>query len=267
MSGAGDCACKTLGPLGRVGPLGADNSRQQLGRSFKLQIGNSPTVIGEVPLNRDSLLVYTGSGVEDEDTGKAAGDAYASALSITCHLDMIDTEESPQPQPGNILGEIEWGTDGTSAKAEFDWKHGTVIQVSGSFVKLRAFLESVPGLDPDEVVVRQTVGGHIGYYPVTKCAPTRTLFVGGIADAGESDPLRIPRFACKTFFLGVPAVASNDVVIRYRAQPASAPIAEGQGALASSLGFLIPNGAHYVTVTNDSGDPIVDSRLIFELAL
>ncbi len=262
--GQKDCACKMLGPLGRVGPLGADNMRQQLGRSFKLRVGNSPQQPGVAPLNRNATLIFTGAGVEDQETGKAAGDAYASALSITCHLDMIDAPAEPQPQPGNILGEIEWGTDGTSAKAQFDWKHGTVIQVSGSFVKLSAFLQGVPGLDPAEVVVEQTVGGHIGYYPVTRCLPTRTFILGAIANAASSLLIRIPRFACRTFFLPVPFDAPS-LVTEYSTDPAPTVIAEGVAT--SPAGLVIPGGAHYVRVSNRGATPLTNSRLVFELAL
>lgn len=263
--GEKECACKRLGPLGRVGPLGADNMRQQLGRSFKLRVGNSPTQLGAVPLNRDSILVFTGSGVEDEETGKAAGDAYASALSITCHLDMIDTPVEPQPQPADILGEIEWGTDGTSAKAEFDWKHGTVLQVSGSFVRMSAFLEGVPGIQPP-ALEEQTVGGHIGYYPVTRCLPTRTFALGPIQGTGTaSDIIRIPRFACKAFFFPLPFVAGvTDVTLEYISIVGTG-IAQADAL--TPTGNIIPGRAHYVRVINNAVPALVNAQLVFELAL
>lgn len=185
----------------RGGPLGLDNYRKQLGRSFEL---------GD-PLERTKcILLYCGAtqNLAGDDTRRAAGDAAASLISVSCTY--RSHNEANADRPLTVRGTIEWGTDGHQCVAQYDWLNGTVIQVSASFIKVvaqivdtQALGDEAPTHDPDAIC---TVGATIGYWGAARLAPTLTQQV---ALAGEAAPaplptavLAIPRFARRLWWLG-----------------------------------------------------------------
>ena len=104
------------GDLAKWGPLGSAKIRRQLGRSVKLEAAGGRT--------RAEVLVFTGADAPD-DHALSCGDALASTATIT--LSIIQQNVSAGEPIAVIEVTIEWGTDGTSAQARFDWLNGGVI--------------------------------------------------------------------------------------------------------------------------------------------
>lgn len=157
-----------------AGPLGSTNMRRQQGRSFLLT--NDP----ERPLLRERLIFTGGVGKGN----KGVGDAYASACTIAC---------SRGGELGTVIGTIEWGTDGHSNVAYFDWLNGTCIHVGGSAFTLTA--ELVPD-GANEAIAENTsvtVGASIAYYAASRRPPTRTIYAP-LAGLGPVE-LEVPSFA------------------------------------------------------------------------
>lgn len=146
--------------LAKTGPLGANKIRRQLGRSIKLEASGGKT--------RAEVLVFTGADAPD-NFDLDYGDALASTCTIT--LAVIQQNVGADEPEAVIEGVVEWGTDGTSAAARFDWLNGGVVVVSGSSFKVSAELLTIPeGRSVD-------VGAFIGYYTVPCCTARLTRVV------------------------------------------------------------------------------------------
>lgn len=180
------------------GPLGLDNYRKQLGRS---------DILCTARQKNKAILLQAGAtqNLRGDDTQRAVGDAAASAMQISCTY--RPDNDAALARPLQVRGLIQWGTDGHQAESYFDWLNGTVIQVSGSFVRVIAEIvdnlgagESEPTHDPDAQV---TVGATLGYWNAARLAPTLTQqlrLVG--ADPGPAAVVVIPRFARRLWWTG-----------------------------------------------------------------
>lgn len=209
------------------GPLGANNMRRQQGRSFALSNA------GNAPMTRERLIFTGGVGKGN----KGDGDAYASACTIACSRDM--------QAPGTVLGLIEWGTDGHSNSAYFDWLNGTCIHVAGSSFCLTA--ELVP--DRDAVAIAPgttvTVGASIGYYAASRRPPTRTIY-GPIAGPGAID-VEVPAFASVLHVAS--SITPLVVAVEFRT-PGGLILANYLAAdFAAGASVPIPNGALLARLT------------------
>lgn len=151
------------GLLAKWGPLGTDKIRRQLGRSCRLEAAGGKT--------RAEVLVFTGAD-SSESNALDIGDALASTCTVT--LAILQQNVGINETIAVIEGSIEWGTDGTSASARFDWLNGGVIVVAASSFKVSAEILSIP----DDRSVE--VAAFISYYTVPCCAGRLTR----IAEAG-----------------------------------------------------------------------------------
>ncbi len=145
------------------GPLGASKMRRNLGRSCRLEAAGGKT--------RAEVLVFTGADASD-DNALSVGDALASTCTVT--LAILQQNVGVDEPIAVIEGSIEWGTDGTSASARFDWLNGGVIVAAASSFKVSAEIISIPDGRSVEVAA------FIGYYTVPCCAGRLTR----IAEAG-----------------------------------------------------------------------------------
>lgn len=165
------------GALARWGPLGGQNTRRQLGRSIRLEAAGGRT--------RAEVLVFTGPTNADGPSELDVGDALASTCTVT--LAIIQQNVGNDQPIAVIEGTIEWGTDGTSASARFDWLNGGVIVAAASSFKVSAEIVSIPeGRSVD-------VAAFIGYYTVPCCAGRLTRVAPG--PVGVPITIPIPQMA------------------------------------------------------------------------
>lgn len=169
-----------VGTLEQFGPLGADNKRRQLGRSFTLELG----------VREDATLVYAGA-VRAEHGGPSLGESLSQQMVITCTKALLGTLEANSK--ARVQGVLKWGGDGHQSVARFEWLEGTTVRVVGSFVSLVA--ELVEGLDGSEPNTPVQVGAFVGYggprRPAVLCdygtttegAPTLTFEIPPFAQA------------------------------------------------------------------------------------
>lgn len=244
------------------GPLGSDNYRQQLGRSFELG----------APVNKlRQTLVFTGATQHTRApvglARRALGDAAASLVQVTCTYRGEGETNSERPLP--VRGQIDWGTDGHQSTAYFDWLNGTVLQVSASFVRVTAEVVGVMAQDEeepsysDEAIV--TVGATIGYGATNRPAPTLTQQVRLVA-VDETPPeafVAIPRFARRLWWLGAvqPLVAwcigPSDTLQIGQVDPLS---------INTRQAYERPGPATHLRVVGDFG-PATVNTLVWELVL
>lgn len=245
------------------GPLGLNNYRRQLGRSFEL--GGPSGKLKET-------LVFTGATQRTDPrvamAARAPGDAAASLVQITCTYRGENTDNAARPL--TVRGQVDWGTDGHQSTAYFDWLNGAVVQVSGSFVRVTAEIvgvlsveDTTPTFDPDAVV---TVGATIGYGGATRPPPTLTQQVRLVQD-GVDPPqavLTIPRFARRLWWLG-PAPAS----VAWAAGPTAAlELAQIDPLTVSTRqAYERPGVATHVRITGNGGPTPQLNTLTWELVL
>lgn len=200
--------------------------RRQQGRSFKL------SNVGPSPMLRERLIFTGGVGKGN----KGIGDAYASAVSIACSRDGA---------PGSVLGTIEWGTDGHSNTARFDWLQGTVIHVAGSAFTLTAELipdKNEEALAPDLTV---TAGASIAYYASSRQRPTRTLYAAG--PIGGAVDVEIPAFAASLHLSS--DVSPLAVAVEFRTDGGLVLSTYLAADFAAGAFVPVPNGATFARFT------------------
>lgn len=233
-----------------LGPLGADNMRRQQGRSFRLHTNTTPGIgvqPGQAPTTRERLIFTGGVGKGNE----GIGDAYASACTLACSI----------TGRGTVRGKIEWGTDGHSNTAYFDWLQGTVIHVAGAAFTLEA--ELVADAADEELAgdLDVTVGASIGYYAAGRRAPTRTLY--GAAPPAGAVEIEITPFAA------VLHVASNvaplDVLAEFLNAASVVLTAYTETDFAAGASVPVPNGAVAVRLTAPVGAQVFAA--VFGLSL
>ncbi len=183
------------------GPLGLDNYRQQLGRSFEL---------GGPVEKLKQTLINTGATQRTDPrvsmAQRAQGDSAASLVQVTCTYRGENDDNAARPL--TIRGQIDWGTDGHQSTAYFDWLNGTVVQVSASFVRVTAEVVGVMGLEDEAPTFDEdalvTVGATIGYGGANRPPPTLTQQVRYVQDGVDLPEavITIPRFARRLWWLG-----------------------------------------------------------------
>jgi hypothetical protein len=232
------------GSLALWGPLGAAKTRRQLGRSIKLEAAGGRT--------RAEVLVFTGPTTADAASELDIGDALASTCTIT--LAIIQQNVSANEPVAVIEGTIEWGTDGTSASARFDWLNGGVIVAAAASFKVSAEIVSIPAGRSVEVAA------FIGYYTVPCCTGRLTRVAPG--PVGVPITIPIPQMAQAVLPLtddltGAIVQFTSDLAGTialygpHTLPPGPAPVGVNQWPVP------IPPGAAAVIVTpTDAGGPI-----------
>lgn len=200
--------------------------RRQQGRSFEL------TNILPKPCTRERLIFTGGVGKGN----KGDGDAYASACTIFCSRD---------GRAGLVLGTVEWGTDGHSNVASFDWLNGTCVHVGGSSFTVTAELIPDPGADALAENLRVNVGASIAYYAASRLRPTRTIYAP-LGGAGDVD-VEVPAFA-SLLHVGS-TVSPLAVTAQFRTEGGLALATYPAAAFGGGASVPIPNGASIVRLS------------------
>lgn len=250
--------------LFRDGPIGTDNYRKQLGRSFNLGL----------PVEKlKETLVYTGATQRTRAgangmAGRAPGDAVASLYQITCSY--RGNNDANDDRPLVVRGQIDWGVDGHQCTAFFDWLNGAIVQVAASFVRVSAQVvpqyggdDEAPSFSEDAICV---VGATIGYGAAIVAPATYTQQIRLEQTAPPALPtvaLDIPRFARRLWWLGpVPSSA------QWANGPSSAQ-ALGEVdplGLNTRQAYERPGGASQLLIAGNAGLPTLNS-LVWELSL
>jgi hypothetical protein len=245
----------------RDGPLGLRNFRRQLGRAF---------VLCTAAQKSQETLLFLGA-TQNRDVNRldprADGDAAASLVQISCTYEGVNEQNAARPL--QIRGTIAWGTDGHQCVAEFDWLNGTIVQVSGSFIKVSARI--VDNFDADDVLPTHDplaavrVGATIGYWAASRLAPTFTQQIrldGTPPLLAPVVAVAIPRFARRVWILG-PTLSDVDWAI---GPAAGQEIAQVDAAgVNSRQAYERPGCATHLVLT---GNPTVTlTTLTWELVL
>lgn len=230
------------GALAQWGPLGSSKLRRNLGRSIRLEAAGGKT--------RAEVLVFTGADSSDNNA-LAIGDSLASSCTVT--LAILQQNVGVDEPVAVIEGTIEWGTDGTSAQARFDWLNGGVLVAAASSFKVTAEILSIP---PGRSV---EVAAFIGYYTVAGVAARLTR----IAAAGGS-LIPIAQMAQTVVPLTDDA---NGVTLQFTADQNGALPLFGLHTIAAGLppqGIQIPPGAAAVIATPVGPGPV---PIMFQLSI
>lgn len=169
---------------------------------------------------------------------------------------------------------IEWGVKGTAARAVVDFVNGVTVNVIASYLRVYA------------AVTQNEASGEISgtsaaYYLAAFVGPgwtktgtaQRTVYVGTVDDADESDVFDVPKFARRAYLVGCDASVTPAVVagfLRFWQSPDGQAGGNSTGTFFQNsnqpVAFDIPAGSAYFSVYNQSG---VDMRMnvVFELAL
>lgn len=180
-------------------------------------------------------------------------DELAAGFQIACEVVPADGTVDGKIPP--VVGLIEWGTDGSTETAEFDFVNGTVISVAGSSVRVKARYEMPPAADhPVPAIVR----AHIGYFPKPAAPAQRTL--GGLAVASASVVVSVPKFARFVRVLRAPLVSTTLTL----ANEAGADVGVYGPSVDPVLALPLPNDARTATLLN-GGAVAANLRAVFEL--
>lgn len=253
----------------RDGPLGTQNYRRQLGRSF---------VLCSAAQKDRVTLVYTGA-TQNAPEGqlrkgldlRAEGDAAASLVQVSCTYEGQNAENAERPL--QVRGTIAWGTDGHQCSAEFDWNNGTILQVAASFVKVSARIvdnltatDLVPTHNADAAV---QVGATIGYWASARLAPTLTQ--QGRLDGTVEAPVvvfPIPRFARRLWIgLSTPEATFGDAQWALGAAAGQEfAVIDTVANISSRTPYERPGPATHVVLTGTLGQVFL-TTLTWELVL
>lgn len=220
--------------------LGEYFARKNRGRSEELSIARDVTLIDCV-----------------------GNDELATAFQISCELAQVRPfQDGEQPEGTNqtppVVGLLEWGTDGATVSAEFDFANGTILSVAASSVRLRARFDNPPeGVPADFAIVARA---QIGYFTKPSGPATRTLRATVANGAQIAFP--VPKFARRVRVVRSP-LASTTVEL-FSVFPAFASIALDGPSVAPEIQLPIPNDARVVVISNNSGAP-AEYRAIFDL--
>lgn len=237
--------------LARLGPLGARNRRNNLGKGARL-----------------GVLADEGTRARlfQAKADSAEGEALGQTATITCALGQISAEEDPTDF--RLEGVIQWGNSGASAEARFDWKNGTCVRVAGASFSLSC--ELLPGfqsdaLDPDLVV---NVDAFVGYVPNGQTmAPTLTRF----AEApllGPAANFPVPAFAQRAL-LFMPGITGAGGTIEWVTRDGTVLVTSGTiiDAAVGRFAFEVPNSAAVLRATIAAGVVGRNVLVMWELAL
>lgn len=224
------------------GPLGLRNMRRQQGKSREL----GPS-LGELR----EALVFSGSPNKSAQDEGVLGDALASTLTITCSL------RQNAGTAGVVRGTVRWGSDGHQTEAAFDWVHGTVVQVVGSFVEVIAELVEYG----ENTLVN--VGAFVGYFSAQRLPATLTQAVAAPIAPGLAAPVLVPAFASR-LHVAAPLVGQAYTATFLDAAGA-ALAAYNQVPFAAGARVPVPNGAQSLQIA--SGGAAFVAALIYELTI
>lgn len=205
-------------------------------------------------------------------------------LSISVETDpaatITNSEVSSTDFPGDVApmtwppleAVIEWGVKGAQARAVVDYVNGVVINVTASFVNVRAMISQGEEAGVEGTSAAYLVGAFIGPGWAKQTSARRTVFIGAVGAGVESAVFAVPKFASRVLVVSQDAGAIPTVLaafIRFWQSPDGQPGGKCVGSFYQSgnqpVAFEVPNGAAYFSVYNQSADATI--AVIFELAL
>lgn len=215
--------------------LGEGYDRKNRGRSVELRHGETVPLIDTVGM--DDLACQTTIACE-----------VVPVLPATDGEVPLSVSQTPP-----IIGLLEWGNDGATVSAEFDFVNGTQLSVAAASVRVGARYDTPPA-EPFPVLVR----AHIGYMPKPAGPITRTFRAA--IDPGAQVVLPVPKFARRVRLVRSPQNAA--ILSLFQVFP-FVQIATVSSA-APELELPIPNDARAVVVDN-LGPVAMVTRVIFDL--
>lgn len=185
----------------------------------------------------------------------------ATQATVSCSLGGVKVSDMPR-----VIGRIQWGSDGGTHEALFDFIHGTQLSIPSDGIRVDAMIEG------NQAGVPQVIAGaSVGYYPRGGLSPRRTILNPEIVDAQSAVAYDIPAFASHVSIgIGsVPATQTGAVVtVEFMsAGGGSMTFVTSMSTYEASRPIPIPNGATQVQVYNLLEEINVNQLLIFELFL
>ncbi len=200
----------------------------------------------------------------------------ADSQGITGTADNIEGLNAPAGSQlvwANPVAVVEWGVGGISNRVECDFLNGLCLNLSASWVRIRAIVESV---EATTSLMAYTLGANIGPGNPKPNNAQRTVLprIGALADGVESPVRPVPRYAKQVYVLGNVPIGQVFIghIRFYRDNQGPAGIVPCGDLLFTSNDHapgLIPNGAMYFTVVNNSGAAAgnVTPYAVFDLAI
>jgi len=186
----------------------------------------------------------------------------------------------------NVGCQVEWGIGGASCQVEADVLNGLCLNLSASWVRVRAFADVLAGQAGNNVYQLSAFLGPGNPKPTNA---QRTLLLrnsagvqgGLVANGAESAPIPIPRFAKRVYVYGIATTAVPAVPpilpitfvgsVRFWRDDLGATfslLSNGETLITANVHepSVIPNGSYYFTVINNSGQS-AQIVAVFELAV
>lgn len=185
---------------------------------------------------------------------------------------LSNDESAARANPGAV---VEWGIGGVQNRAEVDIANGACINIAGSFVRVRPFVDRILGLAVAMPNMLWQVSAFAGPSQPRSSA-TRTIQIGTLADTVQSALFSVPPYARKVYLAGTPDVitgAAPVMTIQFwrgsnGAGAGFQPVAQFLFAYNSPMAIPVPNGAYYFTVLSGfSGTAFNQVQAVFELGI
>jgi len=170
-----------------------------------------------------------------------------------------------------LEAEIEFGVGGAGSKIVVDYMNGITVSVIASFVRVRAGIsQSKHCGDIWGTSAAYWLAAHVGP-GFAESHAQRTIFVGEVDDADDSDVFDVPRFAKIATLIGCRAHHHKEPKltigwIRFWQDPKGRHCVGDFFVSDHQMRVEVPNAAQYFSVFNESGHQMKMS-VIFELAL
>jgi len=184
---------------------------------------------------------------------------------VTVH-DFPGTDRSVKWPP--LEARIEFGTGGVSAEAIVDYTNGVTLTVQASYLRVNALISQTRKSG-------DIFGTSAAYYLAAHVGPgfaeshaQRTIFVGEVPTAIESDVFDVPKFAKIATLVGARRHATPTLTIGWIRFFQSPDGHDGVGDffVSGQTHVEVPNAAQYFSVLNQSGHHMKMS-VVFELSL
>lgn len=173
----------------------------------------------------------------------------------------VAAADTPLLSPATAL--LEWGIGGTSNFVEVDYINGSVVNLTASWVRLKAMI-----LDPGSTSL-WLFAANIGPGKPKDINAQKTIGVGPLLGANSSGVRVIPRFAKRVYLSG--SVVSPNIFVGLLQIHKDSNLLNPISTLLFNSNehnpAPIPNGAYYFTAQNQSGVDAINVKAVFELGI
>lgn len=196
---------------------------------------------------------------------KGGSNVSPTIITIQCSLEITQPQSPPTSVIG-VMGFLDWGINGCSHVAKFDWLQGCAFTLTATSFKLRAKLRN--GLAPG-TYVKAGASTSYGTKPVVPLQLTTEYVTLDDDGAGSSTVFDIPPWATHGLLVVVPfqvllartilvEVLTFTNVVRYEVRP---------GDCTEASRFPLSFDVQRVRVTNQSEEGRVTVAIIWRLTL